>query len=271
LPAAVLIGLALLFWSALQGPLAWADGGDYKMGSDDLITVNVFDHPELSVAARVSKSGYITFPLLGQVFASGLTTRELEELLIKRLGDGGYVRRPQVSVLVTDYQSQKVSVMGQVTKPGQYALTTANKVLDLLAQAGGVVNGIPGATGNDIAGDEATLIRHDGTKVAIDLHALFEGDPSQNPPVAGGDTIYVPRAPVFYIYGQVQKPGPYKLERNMTVTQAIAAGGGLTPKGSEHFMTVKRRDSKGTVRNVSVKGRDQLLPDDVLDIKEGWF
>jgi polysaccharide export outer membrane protein len=240
-----------------------ADSGDYKVGSDDLLKVNVFDHPELSVEARVSKSGNITYPLLGEIKAAGLSTRELEQLLIGRLDQGGYVRHAQVSVLITGYESQKVAVVGQVSKPGQYALTTSSRVLDLIAQAGGPVTGV--------AADEGTLVRHDGTHVPIDFRALFQGDPSQNPPVAAGDSIYVPRAPVFYIYGEVQRPGSYRLERQMTVAQAISAGGGLTPKGSLHFMKVKRRDASGGLREISIKERDLLLSDDVLMIKQSWF
>lgn len=244
---------------------------DYILGSDDLVKISVFDHPELSVDARISKSGNITFPLLGVVHAAGLSTRNLEESLIARLNDGGFVRQPQVSVLVTDYQSQKVSVLGQVAKPGQYALSTSNKLLDLLAQAGGLVTSVAGGSPSALSGDEATLIRRDGTKVVIDLHALFQGDAGQNLPVSAGDTIFVPGAPIFYVYGQVQKPGPYKLERNMTVTQAISAGGGLTPKGSEHWMKVKRRGTNGVVQEISIKGRELLQPDDVLLVNEGWF
>lgn len=261
--------LLLVFLHCLS--TAMAQGTDYVLGSDDLVRINVFDHPELSVDVRVSKSGNITFPLLGVIHAAGLSTRNLEESLIARLNDGGFVRQPQVSVLVTDYQSQKVSVLGQVVKPGQYALSTSNKVLDLVAQAGGLVTSVPGGSPNALSGDEATLIRHDGTKVVIDLHALFQGDASQNLPVSGGDTIFVPGAPIFYVYGQVQKPGPYKLERNMTVTQAISAGGGLTPKGSEHWMKVKRRQADGKIQEMGIKGRDLLKPDDVLLINEGWF
>lgn len=253
----------LLCMLMLRAPWGFADDGDYKIGAEDLLRVNVFDHPELSVDVRVSKSGNITFPLLGEVHIADMSTRELEQLLIGRLEAGNYVRRPQVAVLITQYQSQQIAVMGQVQKPGQYALTKTNRVLDLLAQAGGLVN--------EFAADYATLLRHDGTKQQIDLHGLFDGDLSQNPPVAAGDTIYVPKAPVFYIYGEVQKAGAYRLERNMTVTQAISAGGGLTPRGSEHFLKVKRRDPKGVVREVSVRGRDLLQPDDVLTIPESWF
>jgi len=240
-----------------------ADTGDYRIGEEDLIKINVFDHPELSADARVSKSGNITFPLLGQLKVAGLTTRDMEQLLVSRLEAGAYVRNPQVSVLITEYQSQKISVMGQVARPGQYALAKENRVLDMLAQAGGVLN--------EVAADQASLLRHDGAKQTIDLHALFDGDPSQNPTVSAGDTIYVPKAPVFYIYGQVQRAGVYRLERNMTVYQAISAGGGLTPRGSEHFLKVKRRDASGAVHNISVKMRDLLQPDDVLTVPEGWF
>jgi polysaccharide export outer membrane protein len=256
---------------AFAGGSAHAQTNDYRLGSDDLLSVSVFDHLELSVSVRVSKSGNITYPLLGVIPVAGLTTRELEEVLIHRLADGAYVQKAQVSVTVTDYESQKVAVMGQVVKPGQYSLTTSNKVLDLLAQAGGVVNGSGGGLSYALAGDEAMLIKKDGTKVKINLQALFEGDPTQNPAVAGGDTIFVPRAPVFYIYGEVQKPGSYKLERNMTVYQAISDGGGLTSKGSEHRLKVRRTGPDGKITELSVKGRDQLQPNDVLTVKESWF
>src|SRR4029079_4389032 len=116
-----------------------------------------------------------------------------------------------------------------------------------------------------------TLLRADGSKSAIDLFALFEGAPDQNSNVHAGDTIYVPRASQFYVYGEVQRPGAYRLERKMTVSQAISAGGGLTPRGSERHASVKRRDVKGTEKVVSVRGADFLKPDDVLLVKEALF
>jgi polysaccharide export outer membrane protein len=135
--------------------------------------------------------------------------------------------------------------------------------LDALALAGGPVNAV--------AADQATLVRQNGTKVTIDLQKLFDGDPEQNPAVTAGDTLYVPRAPFFYIYGEVQRPGPYRLERKMTVAQAISAGGGLTPKGSLHWMKVKRTDANGAMHEVSIKEHDLLQADDVLMIKQSWF
>lgn len=240
-----------------------AAGSDYRVGAGDLLRVSVFDHAELAGDFRVSETGNITFPLLGQVPVAGMSTRDVESMLNRSLASGGFVQEPQITVLVVDFESQKVSVMGQVAKPGQYALTASEHVLDVLAQAGGVIN--------LSAADDATLIRKDGSKVSVDLIRMFQGDPSQNSPVTAGDTLYVPRAPQFYVYGEVQHPGIYRLERRMTVSQAISAAGGLTPNGSEHWTVVKRRDGTGTEHKVSVSSADYLQADDVLLVKESLF
>src|SRR5258708_16855995 len=134
--------------------------GEYRVGPGDLLRVSVFDHPELAADLRVSQSGNLTFPLLGQLAVAGKSAHDIESALVRGLASGGFVREPQVSVLVIDYQSQKISVMGQVTRPGQYVLTASEHALDLLAAAGGVVN--------MIAADEATLIRRNGERLPID-------------------------------------------------------------------------------------------------------
>jgi polysaccharide export outer membrane protein len=170
-------------------------------------------------------------------------------------------------VIVSQFLSQQISVIGQVNKPGKYPLDKASTVTDLLAMAGGVnLNG----------GDTAVVIRtgKDGKKESrkeIDLYTLFQKGESENVDVFGGDIIYVPRASVFYIYGEVQRPGMYRLERNMTVAQAISVGGGLTPKGTENRLEVKRRDEKGAMQLVDMELHEQLRADDVLYIKESWF
>lgn len=240
-----------------------AHAADYKIGAGDLLRINVFDHAELAQEARVSDSGNITFPLIGQIQVAGLSTRDAETLVARRLAEGGYLRQPQVSIIVSEYQSQKVGVLGQVAKPGQYPLTQSQHVLDLLAQAGGVLS--------ETADEEATLVRSDGTRTQINLKKLLDGQPDLNAQVQNGDMLYVPRASQFYIYGEVQKPGTYKLTRNLTVSQAISMGGGLTPRGTERRAVVKRRDESGKERKVSVGSSDVLQPDDVLMIKESLF
>jgi polysaccharide export outer membrane protein len=116
-------------------------------------------------------------------------------------------------------------------------------------------------------------LHSNGSKVTIDLHALLAGDRTQNHAVTNGDVIVVPRAPMFYIYGEVQRPGSYKLEKNMSIAQAISAGGGLTAKGSESWPgpIVKRRDAEGKEQEIDVEGFSLLQADDVLYIKESWL
>ena len=258
----MLSAVMLMFCSMLSGAATPQDA-DYRLGPGDLLRINVFGSPELSGEVRVTESGNITYPLVGQVPVAGKSPAQVEAQLVAQFTEGGYLRSPQVSVLVMEYRSQKVSVLGHVTKPGQYSLQSASRVLDMLAEAGGPIN--------DEAADTATLMRKDGSKATIDMISLFSGDPKQNHEVSGGDTIYVPRAPQFYVYGEVQRPGMYKLERGMTVSRAISAGGGLTTRGSERRAVIKRRDKQGKEELYSARSSDLLQADDVLMVKEGLF
>jgi polysaccharide export outer membrane protein len=259
--ATLLITLALPAMAAESSP---AQVADYPLGAGDLLKISVFDHPELANELRVSEAGVISFPLLGEVKTAGLSAHQLERALAGGLAGGGFVRQPQVTVLVEDYQSQRFSVLGQVNKPGQYPLMAQVNVIEALAAAGGPVN--------LVAGDEATLLRHDGTHVGIDLISLFQGDARQNLTLSAGDTLYVPKAFQFYIYGAVQHPGVYRLERGMTVSQAISAGGGLTPRGSDRRVSARRRDNQGGKEHaLSLDTADLVQPDDVLRVKESLF
>jgi polysaccharide export outer membrane protein len=256
--------LIVVFTLVLVGLMpATSTSEDYRLGAGDLLKIAVFDHDELSLDARVSQTGNITFPLVGQVPVAGLSTRDAELLLARRLMDGAFLKQPQVSILVSEYQSQKVAVMGQVTKPGQYPLDASKRVIDVIAMAGGLLN--------DSAADDASLVRADGSRVVIDLQKLFDGDPTMNPVVHDGDTVFVRRAPQFYIYGQVQHPGQYRLARNTTISQAISIGGGLTPRGTQRRAIVKRLDAQGKEHQLSIGNEDVLQPDDVLLIKESLF
>jgi len=259
-----IIGWLALAALVMAAPAALrAADTDYRLGPGDLLRISVFGYPDLGIDTRVSETGNISYPFIGQIAVGGLSTAQAENLIATRLKDGAIVKMPQVSLLVVDYQSQKVAVLGQVAKPGQYPLDKSSRVIDALAEAGGPVTGL--------AADSATLLRKDGSKQLIDLIALFNGDATQNPAVIGGDTLFVPKAPQFYIQGEVQRPGVYKLERNMTVSQAIAAGGGLTTRGSSHRISCKRRDENGVVQTGSIKSSDPVLADDVLIIKESLF
>jgi polysaccharide export outer membrane protein len=257
----VLVGVMLIISTA------WA-AGDYKLGPGDIIKITVFDYPDLSTEERVSESGTVSFPLLGKLAVGGLSADEARNLIASDLEAQGFIKQAHVTVLVTQFVSRQVSVIGEVNKPGKYPLDKTSTIVDLLSMAGGV---------SSSGGDKAILIRPatEGgkeTKTEIDLYALFQGGESKHLEVINGDIIYVPRALVFYVYGEVQRPGMIRLERNMTVTHAISAAGGLTPKGTENGIKLKRRDAHGDMQTLEDVGmEEQVKPDDILYVRESWF
>ena len=257
----MMVAVALSF-----SPMASAAASDLQIGPGDVLKILVFDQPDLSLEVRVGESGDITFPLIGTVSVGGGTTADAERKIANQLESGGFIRNPHVNVIVSQMQSQLASVLGQVNRPGRYPLEGKRTVADVIALAAGV-----SADGGDIV----TLIRENGNqteKTQIDLlTAIREGDLTGNMLVQPGDILYVERAPRFYIYGEVQRPGQYRLERNMTVLQALSSGGGLSGRGTERGMKVKRLDEKGEVQILPVKPYDQLKPDDVLYVKESLF
>jgi polysaccharide export outer membrane protein len=205
--------------------------------------------------------------MLGTLAVGGLSTDQTSQLISARLDREGFIRQAHVSVMVSQFMSRQISVIGQVNKPGKYPLDKASTVVDSLAMAGGI---------DPTGGDKIILIRRakEGNKerkIEIDLHAIFQEGESKNIEVLSGDIIYVPRAEVFYVYGEVQHPGMIRLERGMTVLQAISAAGGLTPKGTENGATLKRQDDHGEMQTFDVDLGERMRPNDVLYIRESWF
>ncbi len=240
---------------------------DYVLGPGDVVRITVYEHVDLSLVVRVSQAGSINFPLVGEVFIAGLGERSAELKLSELLQQGGFVKSPQINLIVEQYRSQQVSVLGEVNKPGMYAIDRGNRLMDLLAMAGGV---------NASGGENAILIKKGGNEKeggrTIDLFQLLQkGDMTQNVEVADGDIIYIPRMDVFYIYGEVQRPSSYRLQKNMTVIQALSMGGGLTSRGTQRGIQIKRKDASGAIATIDVELSDVLAPDDVLYIKESMF
>ncbi|MGE5526748.1 MAG: SLBB domain-containing protein, partial [Rhodospirillaceae bacterium] len=162
-------------------------------------------------------------------------------------------------------RSRQVPVLGQVNKPGKYPLEdTSTKLTDLLAMAGG-------STGSDTV----TVMKKEGNgykKVEIDLPELFlKGDLSSDLQVSNGDIVFVQRPPVFYVYGEVARPGVYRLERKMTVMQALATAGGLTPRGTDKDIGITRRDENDQVQRVTTNLNDLVKQDDVIYVRQSWF
>ena len=240
---------------------------DYALGAGDLIHVQVFQNPDLSMDTRLSENGVITLPLIGAVELDGLSVSAAETKISGALKGGGFLQNPQVTISLVQVRNNQISVLGQVAKPGRFPLEAAGtRVSDMLANAGGVIPG-----GDDIAILTGT---RDGKafRDLIDIPAIFlQGSASKDPVLQGGDTIYVQRAAVFYIYGEAQRPGAYRIERDMTVMQAIALGGGPTNRGSESRLRLHRKAADGHVRQIEPLLTDTVMPDDVLYIKESIF
>lgn len=239
---------------------------EYRLGSGDIVQITVYDHPELQMETAVDEQGRIDFPLIGSVTVAGETAATAQKLIADKLEKGGFLKKTQVNLVVKEYRSKQVAVLGQVNKPGKYPLERASTVSDLLAQAGGVT--LEGA-------DALTLIQHkDGkaNRVNIDIQALFkDGQVDLNHPVSGGDVIFVPRAAVFYIYGEVQKPGAFRLEKSMNVMQAVSLGGGITPRGTQRGIEIRRKGADGTPVKLKAGLTDTVLENDVVYVKESLF
>lgn len=258
-----MVGLAALVL-ALGCQLSQA--ADVVLGPGDVLKVSVYGSPDLLTETRISEAGRITFPLIGQVELGGLTVAAGEQKISSMLEKGGFLRQAQVNILVTVMSSQQVSVLGQVNRPGRYPIDGQRGFLDMLAQAGGIA-----ADG----GETAVLIRtRNGktTKEVVDVVDMVRNaDLTRDLSLAGGDVIFVERAPRAYIYGEVQRPGPFRLERSMTVLQALSTGGGLTARGTERGMRIKRRDANGKIQIIEAKQDDLVQVDDVVYVQESLF
>jgi polysaccharide export outer membrane protein len=244
----------------------FTSAADVVLGPGDVVRASVYGSPDLATETRVSEAGSLTFPLLGEVQVGGLTTQQAEKKIGGLLEKGGYLKKAQVNLLITTLASQQVSVLGQVNRPGRYPVEGKRKVLDLLAIAGGA-----NAEGSDMV----TLVRtRNGTttRETIDIVDMVrKGELNRDYEVAGGDVIFVERAPRAYITGEVQRPGPFRIERAMTVQQALSAGGGLTPRGTQRGLRVTRKDANGVAHTMDVKNDDLVQVDDVITVKESWF
>jgi len=237
---------------------------EYRLGAGDNVRVSVYNNPDLATEARIADDGSIPFPLIGRVELGGLTKANAEKRLSKLLTEQGFLREAAINITVTEYRSQQVSVLGAVTKPGKYPISAATTVLDILAEAGGVATN---------GSSTIRLVQHDESgKVMqrdVDLNRLVDGQTDLT--VRNGDVIFVGQQPVFYIYGEVQKPGSYPLQAAMTIRQAIATGGGLTIRGTERGLRVSRKNDAGVVEVYKAKLTDRLVADDVVHVKESLF
>ncbi|MGE0030822.1 MAG: polysaccharide export protein EpsE [Steroidobacteraceae bacterium] len=256
----------LLLALALAGAAAAGESRE-TLGPGDTVRVTVFQNPELGGELRLTERGSIVMPLIGEITIAGQSPIEAGATIAARLARGRYLVDPHVSVALIEVRSRQVSVLGQVARPGQYPIEHPGlRLTDILALAGGIAEG----------GDHrvvAIVTRDDvPRRLEIDVAQMYRtGDMTANFEVQAGDAVFVPEAPVYYVYGEVQRAGPYRLEPDTSVMRAIATGGGLTPRGTHRGITIHRRMPDGRVQKLAAKLDDPVQAGDVIRVQEGLF
>ena len=271
----VLLLCSLLFAGGMQtgGTMA-----DYVVGAGDVLMVSVVGAPEISNNKHaVGNDGAFDFPWIGRVVARGKTLRDLEVLITRKLEEGGFLVRPQVTLQVIEFNSQKVYVMGEVKNSGNYPLTGTKTIMDLIAEAGGMLEGAGGEiiinrrkTG---VGDDDGPVSPDDSDVEvikIPKSDVLSGRAGRLVALKNGDTILIPKALMIYVYGEVKSTGRYTMEGKLTVLQAIALAGGPTERANTGRTTVMRTVD-GAQKSFKVKLTDFVQPGDTINVPKRWF
>lgn len=240
---------------------------EYMLGSGDVLRVLVFQNPDLTLETRVTETGLVSYPLLGSVRLGGLSVTAAEKLISDGLRNGNFVKSPQVTIVVLQVRGNQVSVLGQVNRPGRYPLEVADmRLTDLLAMAGGTA-----ASSADVVVVTGTR-KGQAFREEVDLPSLFApGGAARDLLVLNGDVVWVDRQPIVYIYGEVQRPGPLRLERGMTLMQALATGGGLTQRGTEKGIRVHRKSPDGSITVMQAVLDGRMQDGDVVYVRESLF
>ena len=266
-------GVALLAALLACTSAAAQSAGDYVIGAQDVLTIQVFDQADLGGKYTVETDGTFSFPLVGRVKAGGLTLRAFEVELKAKLADG-YFRNPQVTVGVEQYRSQRVFVMGEVRAPGPVSLTGGMTLIEALSRAGSTLQTASGEVAVVRAQDARTPVLVDqgsGTEVfRASIRELESGSLAQNIELRDGDTVFVPRAETAYVFGQVKNPGGYAVQKDTTVLQALSLAGGVTENGAMNRVRVVRIIA-GNKKEVKVNLTDVVRPGDTIIVPERYF
>jgi polysaccharide export outer membrane protein len=260
----------------LCGTAGRAQINNYVVGPQDVLAITLYDQQDLSGKYTVEADGTFTFPLIGRLKAGGLTLRQVEQTLRTQLSDG-FFRNPQVSVAVEQYRSQRVFVVGEVRAPGTYAIVGDMTLIEVLARAGSATEQAAGEAlivrSGSAAGNAGPVLPEEkgGAKVLhVDIKALQSGRLSDNMTLRDGDTIFVPRAELVYVFGHVHSPGAYRVQRGATVLQALSLAGGVTDRGATGRVRIARVvENKKT--EIRVKLEDVVLPGDTIIVPERYF
>ena len=265
--------LTLAISSTLAAPVAAED--QYHLGPHDELQITIWGPNGLSGRFPIDADGTLTFPMIGRVPAASLTVQQLEKELVVRL-QAGFYTKPEVTVTVAEYRSQQVYVLGEVRSPGTYPLQGNVTLMDMLARAGSM-------TAN--AGDTVMIRRRaqtgasDGPAVSdaeasdvisVSLTDFSQGTLRHDVMLQDGDTIIVLAAKTVFVFGNVARPGEYRIQRSTTVLQALSLAGGVTNLGSTHRLQVVRRVD-GKKRTIGVDLDDLVQSGDTIIVQRRLF
>ncbi|MEP2653485.1 MAG: polysaccharide biosynthesis/export family protein [Paraglaciecola sp.] len=262
----ILTSILILFVSCI------ANSQETPIQPGDLLRISVYGNPDLTTETEVSSNGFVSLPLVGTVKISELSSNDASTQIEAKLRAKKVLKTPQVVVVVLESKSNTISILGQVNAPGKYKINAgARSLIDFISIAGGLTQN---------ASKKLVVIKpkekSTQSKITINLYQTLEqGDVSiLNNSIFlldAGDIIFVPEAPVFFIYGEVNRPGSFILKDNMTVAQALALGGGISIRGTARGITIKRQDEEGNVQDIKVNENTLLQANDTLYINESIF
>jgi polysaccharide biosynthesis/export protein len=278
---------------AAQSPAAQAPvpiplesaSADYQIGPQDILRITVYGHEDLTQSVLVQPDGTFTFPLVGRVKASDNTPAELEKKIVILLSKG-YIRNPQVTVVVQEFRSKTVFVVGEVARPGPYPLAGHTSLVEVLAKAGPTANAgaevviVRPQQGADVNGPTlpAEVVGTDGSSSAnqkaqvfrVAVGAIQEGHLEQNITLQPNDTVFVPQAPKVFVTGEVRNAGAYGWFPGLTARQLISLAGGLTPDGSDSRLKIVR-PLDGQSKEAGIKLDAPIKPGDTLVVRRRLF
>lgn len=272
----VMLVLVLALSSVVVPSAQQEVSNDYVVGPRDVLSITVFNEPTLSGRYTVESDGGINFPLIQRVQVGGKTIRQIQDELTKRL-EAGYLLNTQITVLVEQFRSQSVFIIGEVRQPGKHTIQGNLTLLEALSEAGGPTTTAgteivvrrpknPAATAGPVDPTDDTASE---VVARINLDDLQSGR-APNVTIRDGDTIFVPKAEVFFVIGYVRSPGTYVWEEGMTVLIALSKAGGITERGSGGRVRIIRLVD-GERKEIKVEMTDLVRPNDTIEVPQRYF
>jgi polysaccharide export outer membrane protein len=240
-----------------QVPPSSSPDQGYILGPEDVIQVDVLGRTDFSTKTKVGSDGKIQLPLIGTMPASDRSALQLRDEIKKALQKGGFFTQPIVEVQIVSYASRYVTVLGAVANPGLIPVDRPYRLSEILARVGGIREN----------GADHVIVRTKAGERNFAIKDLATGNETLDPYVQPGDKIFSPNADLFYIKGQVKAPGGFGLTPHMTLSMALARGGGITDLGSDSHIKIIRNNAEISPKDLNV----EILPNDVIDVGEGWF